>query len=159
MARPRKVPGFDCEEPFGQAAARVIAVRAAEVFERSSGVLDTAEIDRVHDMRVATRRLRAAMELFEPCFPPKLYRKARGEVKELADALGQRRDSDVEIEFLERFIEEGVDDVDLEQVALLVVQRRVEQMRANDDLVPFVSEQRLAKLRRRLDRLSDGAKA
>ncbi len=158
MARPRKVPGFDCDEPFGEAAARVIAVRAAEVFKHSAGVLDTTEIHRVHDMRVATRRLRAAMELFEPCFPSKLYGKARREVKALADALGGRRDRDVEIEFLEQFIEEGVDLDDLERVAQLVVQRRVEQLQANDDLVPFVAEERLAKLRLRLDKLVEAAR-
>jgi CHAD domain-containing protein len=157
MARPREVPGFECEEPFREAAARVIGVRAAEVFEHSAGVLDTAEIHRVHDMRVATRRLRAAMEMFEPCFPPKPYRKARREVKALAGALGQRRDLDVEIEFLEKFIEEGVDHDDLEQVARLVVQRQGEQLQANDDLVPFVSEERLGKLRRRLGKLIEAA--
>jgi CHAD domain-containing protein len=151
------VPGFDCSEPFGQAAARVVDVRAVEVLAHSKGVLDTAEIDRVHDMRVATRRLRAAMELFEPCFPPKLYRKARKEVKALADALGERRDRDVEIEFLERFLEEGVDGDDFEPLAQLVVQRRVEQLQANDDLVPFVSAERLDKLRRRLGELTEAA--
>jgi CHAD domain-containing protein len=132
---------------------RVVGVRAAEVFAHSAGVLDTAEIDRVHDMRVATRRLRAAMEIFEPCFPPKAYRKARKEVKTLADALGRRRDRDVEIEFLERFIEEGVDPDDLERVARLVVQRRIEQLQANDELVPFVSDEQLDRLRSRLDEL------
>ncbi len=54
-------------------------------------------------MRVATRRLRAAMEVFEPCFPRKRYRKALKRVKALADALGERRDRDVAIEFLEGF--------------------------------------------------------
>ena len=34
-----------------------------------SGVLDVGDIERVHDMRVATRRLRAALEIFGPCFP------------------------------------------------------------------------------------------
>ena len=70
-------------------------VRAEEVFEHSDGVLDSGEIDRLHDMRVATRRLRAAMEVFEPCFPRKRFRKALKDVKALADALGERRDRDV----------------------------------------------------------------
>ena len=113
MARPRDVPGFDCEERFGPAAARVVAVRAAEVFEHSRGVLDTEDVERVHDMRVATRRLRAAMEVFEPCFPRKRFRSALKEVKALADALGERRDRDVEIEFLEGFADE-VDPADRE---------------------------------------------
>ena len=40
-----------------------------EVADHSRDVLDVADIERVHDMRVATRRLRAALEIFEPCFP------------------------------------------------------------------------------------------
>lgn len=157
MARPREVPGFDCEEPFGRAAARVIAVRAEEVFEHSRGVLDTSEIEHLHHMRVATRRLRAAMELFEPCFPRKRFRRARKEVKALADALGERRDRDVEIEFLERFLEEA-DPEDGGSVAGLVVRLRLEQQQANEDLVPSVSEERLEKLRRRLAKLVEEAR-
>ena len=48
-----------------------VAVRAQELFEHADGVLDTADIERVHDMRVATRRLRAVLEIFAPCFPRK----------------------------------------------------------------------------------------
>ena len=40
MAKPREVPGLDCEEPFAAAAARIVAVRSAEVFEHAEGVLD-----------------------------------------------------------------------------------------------------------------------
>ncbi|HWH44870.1 MAG TPA: CHAD domain-containing protein, partial [Thermoleophilaceae bacterium] len=61
------------------------------------GVLDTADIERVHDMRVATRRLRAALELYEACFPKRAFREALRDVKALADALGARRDPDVQL--------------------------------------------------------------
>ena len=37
-------------------------VRADELFENAEGVLDTRDIERVHDMRVASRRLRAVMK-------------------------------------------------------------------------------------------------
>lgn len=55
MARAREVPGFDCEEPFARAAARVVEVRAAEVFEHA-GVLDSGEIERLHDCDVMLPR-------------------------------------------------------------------------------------------------------
>ena len=90
MARARDVPGLDCDESFARTSARVVKVRSAEVFEHSAEVLDIDEIERVHDMRVATRRLRAALEVFEPCFPAKRHRKALKRVKALADALGAR---------------------------------------------------------------------
>ena len=100
MAGARKVE-LDCEGSFSQAAASVVKVRSKEVFAHSEGVLDLDDVERVHDMRVATRRLRAALEVFEPCFPRKRQRKALKKVKALADALGERRDADVEIALLE----------------------------------------------------------
>lgn len=156
MARPREVPGFDCGEPFAAAAARVVGVRAAEVFEHSHGVLDMEEIEHLHDMRVATRRLRAAMEVFETCFPRKPFRKGLKKVKALADALGARRDRDVEIGFLTEFAAEAPE-ADREALGGLIESLRVEQRQANDKLAPYLTEKRLRKLRRRLEKLVKAA--
>src|SRR6185295_6158652 len=100
MAKARPIEGLEAEEPFAAAGAKIIAVRSREVADHSRDVLDVADIERVHDMRVATRRLRAALEIFEPCFPAGPYAAALTEVKEIADALGERRDRDVTIETL-----------------------------------------------------------
>jgi CHAD domain-containing protein len=153
VARAREVPGFDCDEPFAAAAARVVRVRAGEVFEQAGGVLDTKEIDRLHDMRVATRRLRAALEVFEACFPRKRFRKALEGVKSLADALGERRDRDVEIEFLAEFASEAPA-ADREALAARIEALREEQRQANDDLAHHLERERLGKLRRRLEKLA-----
>lgn len=156
MARAREVPGFDCDEEFAAAAARVVRVRVSEVFEHADGVLDVEEIDRLHDMRVATRRLRAALEVFEAAFPRKRLRKALKRVKRLADALGERRDRDVEIAFLEEFAAEAPEG-DREPLAARIGVLREEQAQANEDLAPYLEAERLAKLRRRLDRLAKRA--
>lgn len=114
------------------------------------------EIERVHDMRVATRRLRAALEVFESCFPAKRHRKALKRVKALSDALGERRDRDVSIEFLERFAGEAPE-TDSSALAALVEGLRREQREANDELAPYVAPKRLKKLRRRLRKLVKAA--
>ena len=152
MARAREVPGFDCDEPFSAAAARVVRVRAAEVFEHSEGVLEIGDIEPLHDMRVATRRLRAALEVFEACFPRKRFRKALKRVKALADALGERRDRDVEIEFLTRFAE-AAPEAERAALAARIASLRDEQREANEALAPYLAEKRLRKLRRRLGKL------
>src|SRR3954466_10783930 len=95
MAKARDIPGLHASMPFAEAAAATVAVRAEELFENAEGVLDTSDIERVHDMRVATRRLRAVLEIYAPCFPKAEYRPLLKEVKALADALGARRDPDV----------------------------------------------------------------
>jgi CHAD domain-containing protein len=97
VAKARDIP-LDPDEPYAEAAVRVVRVRADEVFEHLEGVLDTSDIERVHAARVATRRLRAVLEIFAPCFPRGLYRDVLGDVKRLADVLGERRDPDVHLE-------------------------------------------------------------
>lgn len=151
MARAREVE-IDCEAPFGLVAARVVEQRAEEVFAHSTGVLDLEDIEGVHDMRVATRRLRAALEVFEACFPRKRWRKALKRVKGLADALGERRDHDVEIELLEG-VREEVAEEDRAALARMLEELRAAQRDANERLAPFVRKKRLKKLRKRLDRL------
>lgn len=132
-------------------------MRAAEVFELSAGVLDLEHIERLHDMRVATRRLRAALEVFAPCFPRKRHRKALKRVKALADALGERRDRDVSIELLAGFAAEAPRE---ERSALdaLIGRLREEQAEANEALEPYLEPKRLKKLRRRLRKLVKAAK-
>ena len=158
MARAREVPGFECEEPFAATAARVVGVRAAEVFAHAGGVLDVDDPERLHDMRVATRRLRAALEVFDSCFPRRRHRRALKRVKKLADALGERRDRDVALEFLAG-LEEETPEADRAGLMALVERLRDEQRQANDDLAPCVARKRLKKLRRRLRRLVKAAKA
>jgi CHAD domain-containing protein len=156
VASARKVE-LDCEASFGVAARRVVKARSKEVFKHSAGVLDLDDVERVHDMRVATRRLRAALEIFEDCFPPKRHRKALKRVKALADALGERRDADVEIELLEGLVGEVAGE-DREALAALIGDLHTKQRQANEGLAPFVKATRLKKLRRRLAKLAKAAK-
>ena len=102
MAKARDIPGIAPDATFREAAASAVEVRADEVFSFRDRALDTNDIEGVHDMRVATRRLRAVMEIFAVCFPAKQHRRVLSEVKELADVLGERRDPDVMIEGLEK---------------------------------------------------------
>ena len=157
MARAREVGELDCDQPFALAAAQVIETRADEVLEHSVGVLDVGDIERVHDLRVATRRLQAALTVFRKCFPREQRRAALKQVKALADALGERRDPDVSIETLERLADQaGV--ADRRGVDALIAHFKREQEAANARLGPFVTEARLQSLRADLRQLTSEAR-
>ena len=158
MAKAKDFPGLSSEDTYGEAAAKIISTRGQELTEHARGVLDTTDIERVHDMRVATRRLRAALEIFEPCFPAGSYGDTLAEVKAIADALGERRDRDVTIEALERFVD-GLASPDRPGVAGLIEEIRAEQADANAELEAFVSSHRLAALSERLSELVVEAEA
>src|SRR4051794_13223284 len=152
MAKAREVD-LDPFAPLGEAARRVIAVRGGELFEHSEGVLDTSDIERVHDMRVATRRLRAALEVFSDAFPKGELKPVLRDVKLLADALGERRDPDVHIEEFTK-LRAGLDAADQPGVDLLLESLREEQLRGNDSVAAALEEMRASDLRGRLEALA-----
>jgi CHAD domain-containing protein len=158
MAKARPIPELGNDDLFAAAAAKVVAVRTRELADQAEGVLDTSDIERVHDMRVATRRLRAALEVFEACFPKRRFRDALKEVKALADALGERRDRDVHIAALTEF-EAAVGPADRPGIRNFVGRLRDEQAEANVALAPFVTRERVAALCDRLDELVAEARA
>jgi len=69
-----------------------------KIIQHLPGTIKGEDPEELHDMRVATRRLRAAMLVFHACFPdytfPFLYRR----VSDLTKALGSVRDMDVQRE-------------------------------------------------------------
>jgi CHAD domain-containing protein len=143
-------------EPYALAAARIVRVRADELFAHSDGVLDTSDIERVHDMRVASRRLRAVLEIFAPCFPQGDFKTVLRDVKALADALGERRDPDVHIEDMEDF-ETQVQATLRPGIDALVGRLRERQARGNDTLAGALEQIRECNLHARLHSLADGA--
>ncbi|MBI0582899.1 MAG: CHAD domain-containing protein [Methanomassiliicoccus sp.] len=59
----------------------------------------------VHQMRVASRRVRAALPVFSSCFKKSQHGRWRKGVKGLTGALGEARDTDVQIDYLRSFLE------------------------------------------------------
>ncbi len=144
------------DEPYRVAGARIVRVRARELFEQQDGVLSTRDIERVHDMRVASRRLRAVLEIFAPCFPPQEFGGVLRDVKELADALGERRDPDVHIDALTAFARQ-VPAAARPGVRRLVGEQRTRQARGNEVLAAALERAGHRGLLERLVALADAA--
>lgn len=89
----------------------------------------------VHQARVASRRMRAGLAMFDGCFPPKMMKKWGKRISNLTRRLGIARDTDVQIEYVENMIA-GLDKSDkknrpgLNRLALRLRQRR-EAIQAN----------------------------
>jgi CHAD domain-containing protein len=156
MAKAREIPGLHADQSYREAAASTVSVRVQELFDHAEGVLDTSEIERVHDMRVATRRLRAVLEIYEPCFPRKALRDVLADVKALADALGERRDPDVHLAQLEEFAA-AVKEADRPGIEVFADRVRAEQGTGNEALAALLAEIQERDLRGRLGALAASA--
>ena len=157
MAKANEIP-IDPDEPFAQAAARVVRLRADELFAEREDVLDLRDIERVHDLRVATRRLRAVLEIFMPRFDRDAYQDVLRDVKKLADALGERRDPDVHIESMESFAA-SADPLHRPGVETLVAHLRARQSDGNLTLEGELRRARETDLHGRLSVLAASAVA
>jgi CHAD domain-containing protein len=71
-------------------------------FGEIDGVKEGSDEEHLHRMRVATRRIRAALHNFRYCFSEKRYRKFNADTRNVTRALGQARDADVQIAFLRK---------------------------------------------------------
>lgn len=86
--------------PIGEAGYAVLRKQFAEIVRHEPGTRLGANPEELHDMRVATRRLRAALSLFRPWLPPQ-SEYLRVEFGWVARLLGGVRDLDVQIGNLE----------------------------------------------------------
>ena len=85
-------------------AGQALLERLQRMLKESRGVRLGEDPECLHRMRVASRRLRSALTLFEPLFEGKGTRRWRREVGGLARTLGDGRDLDVQTQYLETFI-------------------------------------------------------
>jgi CHAD domain-containing protein len=84
-------------------ARQELPKRVKKFAEWRDDVLKDEDIENVHKMRVASRRLRATMDAYEATCKPKPFKKAYRNVQQAADLLGRVRDMDVMLQhFQER---------------------------------------------------------
>lgn len=92
-------------------------------------VLYGQDIEGVHQMRVALRRLRSALSLYKPLIPAKTHKWLRDEVKWMSDVLGVARDWDVfalTLQTIRKHYQPALFDTTLEKVQALQKQAYID---------------------------------
>ncbi len=97
-----KIEGLRPDQPFAEAGRIIIEHRFAAMWRHRDGVL-AGDDEAVHDMRVGSRRLRAALDVFATAFQGDEFRRLRRHTARLTDELGGVRDHDVMLLNLRRY--------------------------------------------------------
>lgn len=90
---------------FIRFAAESLLAQLHALGKESEGVKAGADLEFVHRMRVASRRLRARLAIFAELLPPRKASAWSKEVRRLTRALGAARDLDVQLNFVQNFFE------------------------------------------------------
>ncbi len=104
-------------------ARQLILERVAQLAQHEAGTRAGKDIEALHDMRVASRRLREALEIFQFCFPPKVYDRLYERTRRVTRALGHARNADVAVAYFSGLLPDSGEL--LEQVALQDILRRL----------------------------------
>ena len=78
---------------FAKVSQEIIRARLKEFEKRSDGLFRPLDVTALHDLRIAAKRLRYAIELLAPCFPRAITTHAK-RVARLQAALGDLHDCD-----------------------------------------------------------------
>jgi CHAD domain-containing protein len=97
MAEGKWISDLTADTPVADAARHVLTVRLEVVRDYLPRAVHEADKDPefVHQLRVGTRRARAALDIFAACLPDKGYRTARKHLRRIRRAAGEARDWDV----------------------------------------------------------------
>ncbi len=97
MAKAKPILGIDWNGPTVFAIVKVLGARMEEMCAFRENALESSDPEGVHDMRVASRRLRTVLRDFERYLGKRRFADSLENIKALARALGRVRDHDVAI--------------------------------------------------------------
>jgi CHAD domain-containing protein len=102
----RKRPAIAPDDTMVEAAVAVMRLHFGRMLAHEAGTRAGDDPEELHDMRVATRRLRMALRLFADVLDPAVMRPARKGLRKTGQTLGAVRDLDVFREKTLRYVED-----------------------------------------------------
>jgi CHAD domain-containing protein len=105
LPRVRKNPGIKPADTMAEAGRKILRFQFAHMLSHEDGTRKGEDIEELHDMRVATRRMRAAFDVFGQFFKTKEVKKHLKRLRTTGRTLGRMRDLDVFMEKAHRHLE------------------------------------------------------
>jgi CHAD domain-containing protein len=96
------------------------------------------DVEAVHQSRVASRRLREALEMFADCFSAGPMKRWRKEIRRITRGLGPARDQDVQILFLAEYLAQVTDSTHTRGIATLLGRLERDRARSQPEVVKVV---------------------
>jgi CHAD domain-containing protein len=146
MAKAKEIEKLDCHAPVAAGMRLVLLTRLGEMCGLRGAALDWSTMNGVHDMRVASRRLRSVLRDFQPYLTEKIGQRR---LREVARALGGVRDEDVAIAALESLVAEAPEEA-IPGLNEVIEERRVRREAARESLKGAIGEADISRLQEKL---------
>ncbi len=152
LKKPPKEPGLKANDSMAEAARKTFHFHFQHMLYHEPGTRLGEDIEELHDMRVATRRMRAAFRVFGHHLDMKQLRPTLKDLRRTGRALGNVRDLDVFWEKTERYL----DTLPPEQESDLSPLRaawETEREKAREKMLAYLDSDRYAQFKKRFAEL------
>ena len=105
MAKALPLYAVNPHESLRSNAPLMLHTRLEELYQFAPYISDPAKVDELHNMRIAAKRLRYTMEIFQPCFSGKDFTNLYDRVKSVQEQIGEIHDRDVRGPLLQAFLD------------------------------------------------------
>ncbi len=139
MAKACKVPDFNPDLPLKLAVEKIIKVRFSELFLFRENCLASGDsnVEAIHDMRVAARRLQAVLKLFGKYFPKNRVKSYDKKISRLIKLLGNVREQDVFREILDDY-KKNLPEEDKKVIDIIITRQMKARTSEQRKLVQFL---------------------
>ena len=130
-------PGLKADDTMAEAARKTLLYHLQRMMVHEPGTREGEDPEELHDMRVATRRMRAAMRVFEDHLAMEQYKPFLKTMRETGRELGAVRDLDVFMIKTQAYID-SLPSEERSGLDPLVEAWRTERERARSELLTFL---------------------
>lgn len=123
------------DDSFRTMAASYFRRQLRQLRRQFDGIRRAAEVEPIHQARVASRRLRAGLRVFAGCFPSEAVDRWTKEIRRVTRGLGKARDRDVQIGWLEGLLDELTEPAYLPGLARVLVRLERKRERGQADVL------------------------
>lgn len=141
--------GLDRTDSMAEAGRKVLAFHLAHMIHHEPGTRLGEDIECLHNMRVATRRMRAALQVFGGAYIKKKTKSIRRGLKLTGRALGRVRDFDVSLKKLEEY-QQSLSTEEQAGVAPLIQAWQAEREEARQQMLLYLDSKTYAQFKKEI---------
>ena len=144
--RRRRVPKIRLDDTMAEAARKTLLLHWGGMLDHEAGAREGADSEEVHDMRVATRRMRAALRVFADHIDADAFKPYAKMLRRTARALGAVRDLDVFREKTQHYLD-ALPDERKSELAPLLAAWQTEYPRGRGELIALFDSDAFARFK------------
>jgi CHAD domain-containing protein/uncharacterized protein YjbK len=129
--------GLEPTDSLAEAGRKVLRFYFAQMLEHEPGTRAGEDIEALHDMRVASRRMRAGLRVFGPAFTRKSLKRLRAGLKATGQALGPVRDLDVFMAKLQEY-QQSLPEQEQPGLTILLDAWQAQRDKARQDMLAYL---------------------